>query len=124
MSHMGNRIKKLRIQHKMTQDELAQQLGYSSRSSINKIEIGRSELPQSKITLAANILQTTPAYILGWQESIKPIDHEFEKFLSIHPYVVAMDGLQKIILLIIYQFLKRCFNLTNNILQTMLWVIL
>lgn len=91
MSHMGNRIKKLRIQHKMTQDELAHQLGYSSRSSINKIEIGRSELPQSKITLAANILHTTPAYILGWQESIKPIDHEFEK-IPVYPPLCCGDG--------------------------------
>lgn len=91
MSHMGNRIKKLRIQHKMTQDELAQQLGYSSRSSINKIEIGRSELPQSKITLAANILHTTPAYILGWQEPLKSVDHEFEK-IPVYPPLCCGDG--------------------------------
>ena len=58
---MGIRIKLLREQHKMTQDELAQKLGYSSRSSINKIEIGRSELPQSKIALAAKILHSDPA---------------------------------------------------------------
>ena len=73
MSHMGNRIKQLREKHKMTQDELAHKLGYSSRSSINKIEIGRSDLPQSKISLAAKILHTDPAYLLGWEENLKHV---------------------------------------------------
>lgn len=84
MSHMGNRIKQLREKHKMTQDELAHKLGYSSRSSINKIEIGRSDLPQSKISLAAKILHTDPAFLLGWEENLKPVEHEFEK-IPVYP---------------------------------------
>lgn len=91
MSHMGIRIKLLREQHKMTQDELAQKLGYSSRSSINKIEIGRSELPQSKIALAAKILHSDPAYLLGWDENLKPIEHEFEK-IPVYPPLCCGDG--------------------------------
>lgn len=91
MSHMGNRIKQLREKHKMTQDELAHKLGYSSRSSINKIEIGRSDLPQSKISLAAKILHTDPTYLLGWEENLKPVEHEFEK-IPVYPPLCCGDG--------------------------------
>ena len=91
MSHMGNRIKQLREKHKMTQDELAHKLGYSSRSSINKIEIGRSDLPQSKISLAAKILHTDPTYLLGWEENLKPVEHEFEK-IPVYPPLCCVDG--------------------------------
>ena len=88
---MGNRIKQLREKHKMTQDELAHKLGYSSRSSIKKIEIGRSDLPQSKISLAAKILHTDPAYLLGWEENLKPVEHEFEK-IPVYPPLCCGDG--------------------------------
>lgn len=93
MSNMGIRIKLLREKYGMTQDELAQKLGYSSRSSINKIEIGRSDLPQSKIPIAAKILNTDPAYLLGWQENnnLNSIDSEFEK-IPIYPPICCGDG--------------------------------
>ena len=41
MSTLGERVKKERIKLGMTQDELAKKAGYSSRTSINKIENGR-----------------------------------------------------------------------------------
>ena len=68
---IGDRIKERREYLKMSQDDLAKKLGYKSRSSINKIERDASGLPQSKIVAIANALNTTPAYIMGW-ESDKP----------------------------------------------------
>ena len=65
---IGDRIKNRREQLEMSQDELARRLGYKSRSSINKIENDASGLPQSKIAAIAAALQTTPAYIMGWEE--------------------------------------------------------
>ena len=55
----------------MSQDELAGLLGYKSRSSVNKIERDASGLPQNKIVAIAKALQTTPAYIMGWEEKIE-----------------------------------------------------
>lgn len=52
----------------MTQDELAQRLGYKSRSSVNKIELNQRNLPQAQIKAIADILETTPSYIMGWDE--------------------------------------------------------
>ena len=65
---IGERIKYRREQLGLSQDELARRLGYKSRSSINKIENDASGLPQTKIVAIANALQTTPSYIMGWEE--------------------------------------------------------
>ena len=72
--NIGERIKRRREQLEMSQDELARRLGYKSRSSINKIEKDASGLPQTKIVAFANALQTTPAYIMGWEEMQKNND--------------------------------------------------
>lgn len=53
----------------MTQDELAKKMGYTSRSTIAKIESGENDIPQSKIEHFAKALQTTPAYLMGWEDN-------------------------------------------------------
>lgn len=58
------RIKQLREANGMTQDDLAQLMGYSSRSSINKIELGKTDIPVSKLIVLAKLLNTTPAAII------------------------------------------------------------
>ena len=68
----GKRIKEKRLALKMTQEELAKKTGYTSRSSINKIELGLVDLPQSKILSIANALETTPAYLMGWELDSTP----------------------------------------------------
>lgn len=60
----GNRVREKRIELNMTQEELAIKSGYTSRSSINKIELGLVDLPQSKISSIASALDVSPAYLL------------------------------------------------------------
>lgn len=64
---IGERIKLKREELNMSQDELAKKVGYKSRSSVNKIESDGRGLPQNKIVLFANALQTTSAYLMGWE---------------------------------------------------------
>ena len=86
LSDFGARIKKKRTAIGMSQDKLAQKAGYTSRSSINKIEQGLVDIPQSKIAAIADALGTTPAYLMGWtQEEEKPRAGSLEKFPNIHP---------------------------------------
>ncbi|MDB1979125.1 S24 family peptidase [[Clostridium] symbiosum] len=70
---IGQIIKKRREKLGMSQEELAQKVGYKSRSSINKIEVDGRGLPQSKIAAIAKALDTTPAYLMGWDNNIAPI---------------------------------------------------
>ena len=73
---VGLRISVLRKALNMTQDDLAKQTGYTSRSSINKIEKGLVDIPQSKLTEIADALHTTPTYLMGWEEVEKEIAPE------------------------------------------------
>lgn len=68
MSNIGNNIKARRTALKMTQEELAAKMGYKSKSTINKIELGINDIPQSKIVKFAEVLQTTPKALMGWEE--------------------------------------------------------
>ena len=64
---IGDRIRQRRQELNMSQDELAHKLGYTSRSTINKIEKNANNLKQTKIEEIAKALETTPDYIMGWQ---------------------------------------------------------
>lgn len=77
MDTIGERIRKKRESLQMSQDELAKKLGYKSRSSINKIEIDGRSVPMGKIKDIAQALNTTPAYIMGWEEDVVPLQEHF-----------------------------------------------
>ena len=64
------KIKDLREKLNMSQQELAELTGYTSRSSIAKIEKGEVNLPQSKISVFAKALKTSPAELMGWESSL------------------------------------------------------
>ena len=63
-------IKRLREALGMSQEELAQAVGYKDRSSIAKIESGRVDLSQSKIATFANVLHVSPAQLMGIGEDM------------------------------------------------------
>lgn len=67
LAELGQRIKEKRIEQDMSQEQLAQKVGYKSRSSINKIELGKSDISQTMIKMIATALNTTPSYIMGWE---------------------------------------------------------
>lgn len=68
MSEIGKNIRLIREKRGMSQEELAIKIGYKSRTSINKIEMGVNDIPQNKIQLLADALYTTPAVLMGWVE--------------------------------------------------------
>jgi len=58
----------------MTQEALALKCGYTSRSTIAKIEAGGTDIPLPKIILFARALGTTPMYLMGWDEEPENYD--------------------------------------------------
>lgn len=71
MSTVGENILLMRKQLGWTQEDLAKRMGYKSKSTINKIELGINDIPQSKIVQFADVLGTTPAHLMGWDEEEK-----------------------------------------------------
>lgn len=69
MAEIGKRIREKRESIGMTQEELAEKLGYKNKSSIAKIETGTNDIVQSKVIEFANVLGTTVAYLMGWEEN-------------------------------------------------------
>lgn len=65
---MYERIKMLREKCGMSQQELAEKVGFKTASAVNKIELGLRDLNQTKIMAFAKALHTTPAYLMGWDE--------------------------------------------------------
>lgn len=72
MATLYDRIKSRRTELGLTVEELAHKMGYKDKSSISKIENGKADIPQSKIAAFADALETTPAYLMGWEEQPSP----------------------------------------------------
>ena len=66
----GHIIRQLREERGMTQETLAELMGYSHKSSINKIEMGKADLPQSKLVEFARIFGVTPCELLGYEPTL------------------------------------------------------
>ena len=65
---IGQRIKQRRKELRMSAEELGKQLG-KDRSTVFRYENGHIEkLPLDILEPIAKALQTTPEYLMGWQE--------------------------------------------------------
>lgn len=98
-------IKTRREELEMSQDELAQKTGYTSRSSIAKIEKGLVDLTQTKISLFAHALKTTSSDLMGWTETeedkqgyyLNNESRDAAQFLFENPkYKVLFDATRKV----------------------------
>ncbi len=57
---IGKTIKMIREQKGLSQEELASRCGYTSRSAINKIELGKTDMAYSKIINISAVLGIHP----------------------------------------------------------------
>lgn len=90
---IGEKIKEKREKLNLSQEQLADKLGYKSKTSIHKVEQGMTDLPQSKIIEFAKALNTTPTYLMGLEipEEIPNSISEVE-FMSIPLYASVSAG--------------------------------
>ena len=72
MSELARRVRERRAALGLSQEELADRMGYRSKSSITKLEKGVNDLPQSKLEELAAALDTTPAWLLGIETAAAP----------------------------------------------------
>lgn len=57
---VGRRVRDRRIELGLTQEELAEAMGYKDKSSIYYIESGRNDIPIQKVYALARALRTNP----------------------------------------------------------------
>lgn len=106
--NIGERVRLLREQKGLSQTELALKVGYKDRRAISKIETGNSSPYQSKIVALAEALDTTPTYLMGWDDYFVPNENDAET----HAWLIAS-----------YEQLneddkKTVISLINRLLQT------
>lgn len=73
--YIYEKIKYLREKQGMSQQELAERVGYKTSSAVNKIELGKRDINQTKILLFAKALGVDPAELL-LSDDITPIVSE------------------------------------------------
>lgn len=101
---VGYRIAERRKELGLTQEELAKKMGYKTRSAINKIELGVNDISQSKLGEFAEVLRTTPAYLMGWTDSQTSVE-ELDRMDTVNAIQEAFD---------IQPGLKVLFSLTKD----------
>ena len=95
---IGQRIKQVREALGMTQAELARRMGYSARSTINRIENGSQAFPMKKLDKFAEVLDITPAFLAGFTPEDIPDGVNKELFLNyVHDsknpdFLAAIEG--------------------------------
>ncbi len=95
MPEIGKRIRTRREELGMTQEELALKLGYKSKTTIAKIENGTNDIVQSKVIEFAHVLETTPAYLMGWikyDESCSGKEASDEKVIKLAQNLLKFHG--------------------------------
>ena len=100
----GERIKRLREKRGLTQIELANHLN-TTKQTISKYEKSIvTNIPSDRIEQLAAVLETTPEYILGWEQTQKNNDimsdiivemRVDEDFLSLVETLYRMDKEQR-----------------------------
>lgn len=95
---IGEKIKLRRIELGWSLRELSNRMGYSNQSSIARIESGEIDIPQSKVFKFAEVLGTTVAYLMGWEEKnnvqadvIVKMRND-EEFMSVVEMLYALDN--------------------------------
>lgn len=65
---VGDKIRERRIELGMTQEELANKMGFKSKTTVTKVENNINDVNQKRIVEYAKALNTTPAYLMGWED--------------------------------------------------------
>lgn len=72
--NIGEKIKQRRIELGWSQQKLADKMGYTSKSTITRIEKGYNDVAQKNIAKFADILGVSIAYLMGWDSEDYDID--------------------------------------------------
>lgn len=82
----ADRIRNRRIELKLTQLEVAQRIGLTSKAAMCKIEKQGDDVTLKNVEKIAKALNCTPAYLMGWtdkpEENTKSREEEFAELYT------------------------------------------
>ena len=97
MTDIGTNIANARKKAGMTQEDLALKVGYKTRSSINKIEMGKRDPPQRKIAEIAHALGVSPASLLESPNAEQQEDPASSKAEALDSFESVKAALMRVI---------------------------
>lgn len=71
-------------------------MGYKSRTTINKIELGVNDIPQSKITKFADVLGVSISYLMGLEKESEDLPALNARILKDKKTVEMIDNFYKL----------------------------
>lgn len=74
--YIGEKIRARRIELGWSQQKLADKMGYTSKSTITKIEKGISDVGQKNIEKFAEVLDVSIAYLMDWETNDESLTSE------------------------------------------------
>lgn len=100
LARFGERIKSYRQALGMSQQELAEKSGYTSRTSIAKIEAGKTDVPRAKVDALATALHVSPADLMSAEVNKYIVDDEA---IEIAKKIEQLDPLRKKLIMTILE---------------------
>lgn len=111
---MAKRIKELRKEKGMTLEQVATIVGVG-KSTVRKWETGMiANMKRDKIAALAKALDTTPIYLMGWEEEQKKNDTIADIVLRMRTDNEFMSAVESL-----YKLDKDKFQSINNMLHTL-----
>ena len=113
-NEMANKIKELRKAKGLTLEDVGNLVGVG-KSTVRKWETGIiANMKRDKILALANALDTTPAYLMGWEEEQKKNDIQADIILRMRTDSNFMSAVESL-----YKLDKDKLQSINNMLHTL-----
>lgn len=88
---LGELLKNIRIKNNLSQEELAKSLGYKSKTTINKIELGINQMTYDKLKLLIEKYDVDPKHLFFYTKTEKN-EQQFARTILL----VGQENLQKL----------------------------
>ena len=125
--HIGIKIKRQREKLGMSQQELADLVGYKSRSAINKIELGKNGVSEKRLSSYSKALKVPISYFTGEldlnssiSDESNPFDklpHGYSAYLRSEDGIVVLTYPDNVSIEINYDTFINIINETEEFLQ-------
>lgn len=75
---VGDRIRDKRVELGMSQEELANKMGYSSKSAVSRTENAGDDIGRKRVIAFAEALGCEPSELMGWTNNTLDIDIDID----------------------------------------------